>query len=144
MVEPSTDPLTMVAERAVELKVAKEAVPAKVDVPETERVFNEVELETLRVPEEAIPAVEIERAETVALPSSTVTREEDRPSVEDVFNSSVYESAIVRPVNVLMLMSPNYRLVAPSSHLLNHSLANSTPLVGIPLHIPRCHTCIRL
>jgi hypothetical protein len=133
-----------VAEKLEEFNVAKDAFPVNVDAPETDKVFSEVELETLRVPEEAIPTVEIERAETVASPSSIVAREEDNPVVEDVFNSSVYESAIVRPVNVLMLMSPTYRLLAPSSHLLNHSLANSTPPASIPWHIPRYHTYIRL
>jgi hypothetical protein len=133
-----------VAEKLEEFNVAKDAFPVNVDAPETDKVFSEVELETLRVPEEAIPTVEIERAETVASPSSIVAREEDNPVVEDVFNSSVYESAIVRPVNVLMLMSPSCRLVAPSSHLLNHSLANSTPQVSIPWQKPRFHTCTQL
>jgi hypothetical protein len=134
----------MVAEKFDELKVAKEAAPVNVDVPETESVLREVAPETLSVPEDEMPAVESERAEAVASPSSIVTRLEDNPSVEDVFNSSLYESAIVRPVNVLMLISPTYRLLAPSSHLLNHSLANSTPQVSIPWQKPRCHTYIRL
>jgi hypothetical protein len=78
-----------VAEKSEELRVAKDAFPVNAEVPETERVFREVEPETLRVPEEEIPAVESERAETVASPSSIVTGDADKPVEEDVFNNSL-------------------------------------------------------
>jgi hypothetical protein len=123
---------------------ARVAAPDKLDVPETIKVLSVERSETFRVPEEEMPAVDKERADTTPSPSSIETRAEDNPVVEVVFNNSVYESAIVRPVNALMLRSPTYRLIVPMSLLLNHSLANSIPLVSIPWRKPRYHTYIRL